>query len=79
MILCGWCGAPTPSGACASCGRDAALPWAQRGQTPPQADSPTRRLAQAVAALGADATVERIAEHLDVSPRTVRRWREMAR
>lgn len=79
MIACGWCGAPTPVGACASCDRDAALPWEQRGKVAPPADSPTRRLARATAALGSDATIERIAEYLDVSPRTVRRWREMSR
>lgn len=76
LILCGWCGVPTPAGACASCGRDAVLPWTQRGTTPPQADTPTRRLAEATAALGSDATIERIAEFLDVDPRTVRRWRQ---
>lgn len=78
MIACGWCGQPTKPGACVSCGRDAVLPWTQRGTTPPSADTPARKLAQANAALGHDATVERIAEYLDVSPRTVRRWREMS-
>jgi hypothetical protein len=78
MIACGWCDTPTPPGACVRCGRDAALPWTQRGVEPPKADTPRRRLAEAYAAVGNDATVERLAEYLDVDPRTVRRWRQMS-
>lgn len=37
-----------------------------------------RRLADARHALGTTATVERIAEYLDVSPRTVRRWQQVS-
>lgn len=90
MIACGWCGVPTPEGACASCGRDAALPWTQRGAEPPVievdgAGRPAldpvvvrRRLAEARIALGDDATVQRIAEFLDVSDRTIRRWQQVS-
>lgn len=36
------------------------------------------RLAEAALALGPHATIAAIAEYLDVSDRTVRRWREMS-
>lgn len=39
-------------------------------------DTIRRRYADAIRDLGGDATVERIAEYLDVTPRTVRRWKE---
>jgi hypothetical protein len=57
------------------------LPWLQRGQQPQAFDAVEvnrRRLAEAVAAVGRDATVEQLAEYLDVDPRTVRRWRQMS-
>jgi AcrR family transcriptional regulator len=60
------------------------LPWSQRGVDAPLIDPNheyRRRLAAATADLesrGQRATAERIAEHLDVSPRTVRRWQQMA-
>jgi len=82
MIRCGWCGRPTPDDdRCRSCGHaDPRLPWDQRRAPVPAVsavDDHRRRLAEAERELGTDATIERIAEHLEVSPRTVRRWREM--
>ena len=79
MIVCGWCHAETPAGPCAACGRDAELPWTQRGQQPPAVEAwqqmrRRRRLEQVRRDLGPEATVERIAEALGVSDRTVRRW-----
>ncbi len=93
MILCGWCGRATRPDQCVLCGRDPAVPYRQRGTEPPVVDAQdgrpplrpaevSRRLAaarQALAAAGRPITVEALAEQLDVSPRTVRRWREMAR
>lgn len=90
MILCGWCGKQTGPGRCSTCGHeDPERPYVQRGQEVPQVrlggrpgsdrKENARRLAEARNALGSNATVEDIAEHLDVSPRTVRRWQEMAR
>lgn len=95
MILCGWCGRGTPDGpACVICRHDdPARPYRQRGTEPPRVDvhegRPTlvpsdvvRRLAVARAELqrqGRTVTIETMAELLEVSPRTVRRWREMAR
>lgn len=83
MILCGWCAQLTSDGArCEACGREPRTPYEQRGL--PVADDSTvkrRQMADVEAALRAEGvkpTVERIAERLDVSPRTVRRWREMA-
>jgi len=84
MIVCGWCGGSTPAGRCVSCGRDAALPWLQRAAAPPAVDAAAtyrKRLSDArrdLEARGLDATIERIAEALDVSPRTVRRWQQLA-
>jgi len=83
MIDCGWCGRTTTPGRCASCHRDPALPWVQRGVKPPVADphgEVRRRLHAAIGELdaqGEKATAERLAELLDVSPRTVRRWQQM--
>jgi hypothetical protein len=93
MIPCGWCGRATPPEHCASCGRDPAVPYVQRGTEPPVIAThevrpgvtpaeAARRLAGARETLqhaGRPVTVEALAEALDVSPRTVRRWREMAR
>ena len=91
MIACGWCGKPTASlDRCTSCGHvDPPRPWLQRGQEPPAiahepgrpATDPSdvgRRLATARATLGPHATVDAIAELLDVSPRTVRRWAKVS-
>jgi hypothetical protein len=83
MILCGWCGAPTTVGLCLSCGRDAALPWAQRATEPPTVESrgsgrPQLTAAEAakrLAAAGPHASDEAVAIHWDVDPRTVRNWR----
>jgi len=84
MIECGWCGQPARPDRCGNCHRDPALPWVQRGQEPPApdtADAVRRRLAAAgsdIEAQGNRVTAERLAEQLDVSPRTVRRWQQMA-
>ena len=82
MIRCGWCGKATEATErCAACDHiDPTRPYVQRGEPVPgldRGDVNRRRLAEAMKTLGDDATIERIAEHLDVSPRTVRRWREM--
>lgn len=84
MIVCGWCGAGTEAGACRSCGRDPAVPWLQRGQTPQAFDAATERvkeqqsrLAAARRALtdaGVAITNAALAEELGVDERTVRRW-----
>ncbi len=88
-IICGWCARTTAAGRCTSCGRDAALPWAQRGVEPPtvsdEAGRPTLDEAtvraqyaaarDAVINAGHEPTVEAIAERLERSPRTVRDWR----
>lgn len=89
MISCGWCGHPTLPDLCGSCGHvDPARPWLQRGMEPPTVDRPTldrtasaRRIAAATQRLGDEGrrvTIEALAEVLDVSPRTVRRWRDLA-
>lgn len=90
MIVCGWCGHPTKGDPCASCGHeDPARPWRQRGQEPPVAktdavgrpvvDARTirRRLAEARSALPG-ATGAQLAEHLDISVRTLGRWQKVA-
>ena len=85
-MICGWCGEPTRTDPCANCTHaDIARPWLQRGQEPPTVErldpvSIRRRLAHAkrdIKAEGGTATVAALAERLDVSERTVRRWREM--
>ena len=84
-MICGWCGEPTRSDPCSACGHeDTARPWIQRGQEPPLARldpvAIRRRLAQArrdIEAEGRRPTVAALAERLDVTDRTVRRWREM--
>lgn len=93
MIVCGWCGHPSKEMThCSACGHnDPARPWLQRGEQPPSlsgdgrpgldARSIRRRLAAAQRDLeegGHAVTVEALAERLEVSPRTVRRWREMS-
>lgn len=91
MILCGWCGKATANqDRCTPCGHaDPARPWVQRGEDPPTVSREpgrpavipadvARRLAAARAQLGPHATVDQIAETLDVSPRTVRRWQRVA-
>lgn len=82
MRTCGWCGHPTATDPCSSCGHiDPDRPWIQRGQVPPVVDDAERHrrlLAEARDTLrreGVEPTIERLAEQLDVSPRTVRRWR----
>jgi hypothetical protein len=79
VIVCGWCHSETVPGRCSACGRDPATPWVQRGEAPPSVEDwrllmKYTRLSQAKRELGPNATVEQIAEHLSVSPRTVRRW-----
>lgn len=78
MIVCGWCGKDTANeDRCTSCGHiEPTRPFVQRGEPVPRADVRRRRLAEAAAALGPDATIERIAEFLEVDARTVRRWRQ---
>jgi hypothetical protein len=82
MIVCGWCGQPSEPDRCGNCHRDPALPWVQRGVEAPMVDplgGAKRRMAEVTADLessGYRATAERIAERLDVSPRTVRRWQQ---
>ena len=91
-IVCGWCARATSPGQCAYCGRDPRLAWKQRGAQPPVADHDAeagrppldareirRRYDEARAVLvtaGREPTVERLAEALDRSPRTVREWRK---
>jgi len=90
--VCGWCAAVTTIDRCSACGRDPGLPYAQRATAPPvvrgdaagrpplEAAELHRRLATAEAELargGRKATVDALAVHLDVSPKTVRRWRQM--
>jgi hypothetical protein len=78
-IVCGFCSAATDDGSpCVNCRHDPVIPYSQRAAVPVLADAPSLRLAEAAAALGSKATIERIAEFLDVSPRTVRRWREVS-
>jgi len=83
VILCGWCSALTDPFVCGSCGRNPVIPWTQRGQLPPteyeaKRIDARRRLSEARRALGPEATLDAIAEHLNVSSRTVRRWHEMS-
>jgi hypothetical protein len=81
MILCGWCGHPTSGERCSSCGRDPRLPYVQRAQEPVPFDDRAEnraKLAQAereISVAGVRPTIDQLAEFLDVSPRTVRRWR----
>lgn len=78
-IVCGFCAAVTDDGSpCVNCRHDPVLPYTQRAQEQVKADS-GHRLNEALRALGHAATIDQIAEYLDVSPRTVRRWREVAR
>jgi len=84
--VCGWCARITDSRAtCTHCGHvDPDRPFVQRGLDVPEvhpqeagrppltADEMRRRLE----ALGADATVEQLAERWEVDPRTIRRWRQ---
>lgn len=85
MMTCGWCGKATPEDErCAVCGHiDPPRPWVQRGEPVPVVAAHEGRpvvtdaeLRRRLAVLGPDATDERLAEHFDVDPRTVRRWRE---
>jgi hypothetical protein len=80
VIVCGWCSADTVPDRCSVCGRDPALPWVQRGQEAPTVDVAERRfravrqVEQALRLEGQAPTIERLAERMGVSPRTVRRW-----
>lgn len=89
---CGWCGHPTRTDPCGACGHeDPDRPWRQRGQEPPvvrtdatgrpglDARAIRKRLSDARTAIGPDATAAEIAEHLDVSVRTLGRWQKVAR
>lgn len=79
-----------PVGECRACGHeDPGLPWRQRGRDVPEVSQkpgrPTisprevsRRLAEARSALGPGATAAELAEHLEVSVRTLGRWRKMS-
>lgn len=84
MIVCGWCGRPTrDEPRCDRCGHvDPRIPYIQRGlPVPTETEVRKRRLHEAEASLraqGEEPTAERIAERLDVSPRTVRRWQQMS-
>lgn len=85
VIRCGWCGKDTANrDRCTTCGHeDPARPWVQRGQEPPTApareagrpplslDEIRKRLAE-----HPGATDEQLAELLDVTDRTIRRWRQ---
>lgn len=82
-IVCGWCGDPTPDiGRCTGCGRDCRIAHAQRGVEPPEATAGTdqRRLLDeardAIEERGGRVTVESLADELDRSPRTIRRWKQ---
>lgn len=92
-LICGWCGHTTAGSPCSSCGRDAVLPWTQRGLEPPTVRTDAvgrppldvaairRQLREATAALqsmGGTVTNARLAELLGVSDKTIRRWRELA-
>jgi hypothetical protein len=91
VIRCGWCGNPTANPErCTSCGHeDPPRPWVQRGEEPPtvrtdatgrpvlEAKAIRRRLAEARAVLP-NATQAQLAEHLDISVRTLGRWQKVA-
>lgn len=88
MIVCGWCGQPATE-ACPNCRRDPRVPWVQRGEEPPvipiYAGRPTLdaaeiriRLQQARANLGPGASAADVAEHLDISVRTLGRWQKVS-
>jgi hypothetical protein len=83
MIRCGWCGRPTaPAGRCQRCGHeDPGRPWVQRGQEPPDVADPSERLREARVQLeqeGRNVTTEALAEVLEVSPSTIKRWSKVA-
>jgi len=91
VIVCGWCASTTEPGQCSQCGRDPALPWIQRAQEPPRATETghsgrpslnagqiKQRLRIALKELGNDATNAELAEHLDISERTLNRWQKVS-
>lgn len=91
MIVCGWCNSATEPGLCSSCGRNPALPWTQRGDLPPGAKTGHRpgrpalddrqvkqRIRIAIKDLGGSPTMAQLAEKLDVSETTARKWRKTA-
>ena len=92
MILCGFCGRAVEAYVrCSTCGHYPEVAWEQRGEIPPVVEKPVagrpaldlddirRRLTAATNSLqseGRQATVGALAERLDVSDKTIRRWRE---
>lgn len=92
MIRCGWCGRQTDAvDRCTSCGHvDPTRPYDQRGEPAPTVRlapagrpplNPTiqrARLMEARASLGRTATDEQLAEFLDISLRTLGRWKKLA-
>ena len=91
-MICGWCEQPTANLVrCSSCGHpDPGRPWEQRGEATPTVRADVvgrpvldpaairRRLSEARRVLGDTVTIERLAEHLEVSEKTVRRWQKVA-
>jgi hypothetical protein len=91
VIVCGWCDNSTEPGRCSYCGRDPALPWLQRGLEVPggtegrEAGRPRidagrvrHRLRLARKELGEHATNAQLAEHLQISERTLHRWQNLS-
>lgn len=92
LIRCGWCGAVTkPAEPCHACGHgEPEKPWVQRDQAVPSVRTDAvgrpvlepaairRLLREARSALGPSATQAQLAEHLQVSTRTLGRWQKVA-
>lgn len=92
LIVCGWCSwATDPDERCGHCNHESPeKPWEQRGETPPLAKderevgrpkldaSQIRERVRIARKELPDATNAQLAEHLDVSESTVRRWRKVA-
>ena len=86
MIVCGWCGKPSANWTkCSHCGHvGPSLPYTQRGETvvtvpshaPGRPALDDTELRRRLASQGPNATDDQIAEHFEVDPRTVRRWRQ---
>lgn len=93
-VICGWCGQPSggikPESDCRNCGHERPdLPWVQRAGVVPMVEHEAGRpaldvrtvaakLRAAREALGPDATNKALAAHLDISIRTLGRWRKAA-